>query len=205
MEKVLEIMKNVGAMLTNDHFVGTSGKHFGTYINKDALFPHTKETAEIGRLFAEKFKDYDIQVVAAPAMGGVILSQWTAYYLSEIKGKEVLSVYAEKKNDRLTFTRGYDKYVKGKKILVVEDLTTTGGSLKAVVDLAKEHGGEVVAASVMVNKDPSVITSETFGVPFLPLAELQVDIYDADECVLCKQEVPVNTQIGHGKKFRESK
>lgn len=203
MTNIIEILKQTGAMLTDDHFVGTSGVHFNTYINKDRLFPHTKETSEIGKLFAEKIKDLDVEVIAAPAMGAIILSQWTAYYLSELKGKEVLSVYAEKKNGELQFTRGYDTFLKDKNVVVVEDLTSTGKSLKKVVDLAIAEGANVIAASVMVNKDPN-ITSETFGVPFLPLTEYPVQTYSKEECELCENNIPINTSIGHGKKFLDS-
>lgn len=205
MQEVIEILKKVGAVLTDDHFVGTSGRHFDTYINKDALFPYTKETSEIGRLFAEKYKDEDIEVVATPAMGGIILSQWTAYHLSEVKGKEILSVYAEKKDGVLQYTRGYDAFVRGKKVLVIEDFATTGGSLKQVVDCTIDVGGIVVAACVMVNKDPDNINSETLGFPFSSLAVLKVENYDTTECPLCKNNISVNKQIGHGKKFLESK
>ena len=69
-DEVIAILKKTKAILTDDHFVGTSGKHFATYINKDALYPHTKETSRIGELFAEKNKHLEIDVVAAPALGG---------------------------------------------------------------------------------------------------------------------------------------
>ncbi len=205
MSKVVEILTNVGAVLPNDHFVGTSGRHFDTYINKDALFPHTKETSEICKMFAEKFKDLNIDVVAAPAMGGVILSQWTAFHLSELKGKEILGIYAEKKGDEILFTRGYDKFLQGANVLVVEDLTTTGGSLKKVIDSAKAAGANVIASSVMVNKDPERVNEEFLGAPFSPLGILEVQSYTAEECELCQKNIPVNTKIGHGKKFLESK
>lgn len=201
MPRVLDILKQVGALLSDDHFVGTSGRHIGTYINKDMLFPHTALTSEVCAMFAERHAHLPIDVVAAPAMGGIVLSQWTAYHLSKMTGREILSVYAEKKNDVLTFTRGYDGSIHGKKVLVIEDLTTTGGSLKAVIELVRRAGGEPIAASVMVNKDPKHVTQETVGVPFSPLAEVEVESYDASECPLCKQGVPVNTAIGHGKNF----
>lgn len=199
--EIITILKKVGAILSDDHFVGTSGRHLDTYINKDKLFPHTAETSRVGELFAEKCKNLDIDVVAAPAMGGIILSQWTAHHLSKIKGKEIQGVYAEKKDHELKFTRGYDEVVRQKKVLVIEDLTTTGGSLKKVIDAVQQNGGVVVAASVMLNKDPILVTEKTFGVPFYPLAELPVNSYRALECPLCKNNVPVNTSVGHGKKF----
>lgn len=205
MQEVISILERVGAIKLNDHFVGTSGRHLEGYINKDMLYPHTAETSRICELFAEQFKDTAIDVIAAPAMGGVILSTWTAHHLSRIQGKEVLSVYAEKVNSELTFTRGYDAFVKGKNVLVIEDLTTTGGSLKKSIDVVVLAGGTVVAACTMVNKDPAMVTSELFGAPFTALAELVVKSYSEEECPLCKNSIPINTTVGHGKKFLEAK
>src|SRR6185436_11156816 len=110
--EVLEILKKTGAVLTDSHFVGTSGKHFATYINKDALYPHTEETSQICEMFAHAAKDLDIDAVVGPALGGIVLSTWTAHHLSKMKGQEVLGIYAEKSADGgMVFTRGYDKLV----------------------------------------------------------------------------------------------
>ena len=201
---VIAILKKVGAVLTDDHFVYTSGKHGSVYINKDAVYPHTEETSKIGQMFAGKFKDMDIDVVAAPALGGIILSQWTAYHLSKLKNKEILGVYTEKTPEKnQIFTRGYDRLVKGKNVLVIEDLTTTGGSVKKVVDSVREAGGNVVAVCIMVNRDPKNVTSSTVGAPFSSLGELLADAVDEGACELCQKGVPVNTTVGHGKKFME--
>ncbi len=96
MKNVIEILKSVQAILADDHFVYTSGLHGDIYINKDALYPHTTAASEVGKLFAEKAKNMEVDVVAAPALGGIILSQWTAFHLSKILQKEVLGVYTEK-------------------------------------------------------------------------------------------------------------
>ena len=199
-----QTLKDVNAFLDNDHFVGTSGAHFDTYINKDTLYPHIAEVSSVGKAFAEAHKHLPIDIIAGPALGGIILSQWTAYHLSEILGKEILSIYAEKKDGGLTLTRGYDKLITGKNVLVVEDLTSTGGSLRQVIDAVQLCGGNVIAASVMVNKNPEV-TAKTFGVPFTPLANINMSLYTADACPLCEQGIPINTTIGHGKKFVDSK
>ncbi|EKD76472.1 MAG: hypothetical protein ACD_43C00098G0004 [uncultured bacterium] len=205
MEKLLAMLEEVGAVMPNDHFVGTSGNHFDTYINKDALYPYTDKVAMVGEMFAEKFKTYDVQVVAGPALGGIILSQWTAAALSRLTNKNVLSVYAEKKDDTLKMTRGYDKIVAGKNVAVVEDLTTTGGSLQKVIAAVQAAGGKVVVAAVMVNKNPQAVNSQFFGVPFVALAEKVVQMYAPADCKLCANNIPVNTTIGHGKKFLETK
>lgn len=203
---ILDILKKTDALITDNHFVLTSGKHSPTYINKDALYPHTKQAAEVGKLFAEKFKSFDIDVVAAPALGGIILSQWTANQLSKLKKKEVLGVYTEKTLEKnQIFTRNYDKLIKGKNVLVIEDLTTTGGSVKKVVDSVRQHGGNVVAVGVMVNRDPKNVNSELMGAPFFALGELFTENYDENTCPMCKKNVPVNTDVGHGKKFLEHK
>lgn len=206
MKDIISILKKVGAILSNSHFVGVSGRHMDTYITKDALFPHIKETSSVGRMFAEKNKNIDVDVVAAPAMGGIILAQWTAHHLSKIRKKKIMAVFTEKTSEGdQVFNRGYDKYVKGKKVLVIEDLTTTGGSANKVIESVKKAGGEVIRVSVMVNKNPKNVTRKTFGVPFNSLGKLEVATYESKDCPLCKMNVPINTQFGHGKKFLESK
>ena len=206
MSDVIQILKKVGAVLTDSHFVYTSGKHGSVYINKDAVYPHTKETSAIGKLFAEKFKHKKIDVVAAPALGGIILSQWTAYHLSKLKKKEVLGVYTEKTPDKeQIFTRGYDKLVKGKNVLVIEDLTTTGGSVRKVVDSVKAVGGKVVAVCVMVNRDPKNVTHKVVGAPFYALGILKAEAFEEKTCPFCKEGKPINTSVGHGKKYLEER
>lgn len=206
MSDVIDILKENGAVLTDDHFVYTSGKHGSVYIYKDAVYPHTEETSKIGQLFAEKYKDVEIDVVVGPALGGIILSQWIAYHLSKLKGKEVLGVYTEKTADNgQVFTRGYDLLIKGKKILVVEDTTNTGGSVRHVVDSVKLSGGDVVAVCVMVNRDPDHVTSEVVGGPFSALGILKAEAWDEKDCPMCKAGQPINVKIGHGKKYMEAK
>lgn len=203
-ENVVEILKKIGAIITDSHFVYTSDKHGSVYINKDALYPHTEDTSKIGRMFAEKYKDADVEVVAGPALGGIILSQWTASHLSVLKGKEVLSVYTEKTADKKqVFTRGYDKLVQGKNVLIIEDLTTTGGSVKKVLESVKECGGNVIGVCVMINRSPDIVTTEMIGVPFDALGVFPVKIFDEGDCPMCKAGVRVNTDVGHGRKYLE--
>ncbi len=206
MSDVISILKKVQAVLTDGHFVYTSGKHGSIYVNKDAVYPHTKEASQIGKLFAQEFKNKNIDVVAAPALGGIILSQWTAYHLSKLKKKEVLGIYTEKTADNnQIFTRGYDKLVKGKNVLVIEDLTTTGGSVRKVVDTVKATGGRIVGIGVMINRDPKNVTSEVVGGPFVSLGVLKAEAFDEKRCPLCKKGVPININVGHGRKYLEAK
>ncbi len=203
---IIEILKKVNAVMTDDHFVYTSGKHGEVYVNKDAIYPHPEEVSQVGQLFAEKYKEAEIDVVAAPALGGIILSTWTAYHLTKLKGKEILGVYAEKMPDKsMAFTRGYDALIRGKNVLVIEDLSTTGGSVKKVVDLVRETGGTVVSVCVMVNRNPDGVNAETIGAPFDSLGVLKAEAWDENELPEHIKSRPINTHVGHGKKYMERK
>ena len=205
MSKIIKILKKTGAMITDSHFVGTSGRHLKDYINKDFLYIHPKEASKVGKLFAEKYKNKKIDVAAAPALGGIILSQWTAYHLSRLKKKNILGVYTEKTPDKnQIFTRGYDKFIKGKNVLVIEDLTTTGGSVKKVVNSVRQAGGNVVAVCVMVNREPDKVNSKVVGAVFDSLGDFQTPSYEEKDCPFCKKNIPINTSVGHGKKYLES-
>ena len=214
MPDIQHILKEVDALLTENHFVYTSGKHGSVYINKDALYPHTDATSAVGKMMAEKYKDMEIDVVVGPALGGIILSQWVAHHLSELKGREILSIYAEKdpstssgepSEKNLIFTRGYDKLVARKNVLVVEDITNTGESMKKVIQAVKDAGGNVVAACVMINRSPKTVTSETMGAPFDALGVIEAEAYDEEDCPFCKDNVPINTNVGHGRQYLEKK
>jgi orotate phosphoribosyltransferase len=200
------MLKSVGAIITDSHIVYTSGKHGSVYVNKDALYPHTELSSKVGEMFAQKNKELDVDVVVAPALGGIILSQWTAYHLSKLKVKEIFGIYTEKDADKnQVFTRGYDTFVKGKNVLVIEDLTTTGGSVLKVVNSVKAAGGTVVAVSVMVNRNPDMVNESMMGAPFHALGVLKAEAFEEKDCPMCKSAAPVNTTVGHGKKYLESK
>ncbi|MCA9372077.1 orotate phosphoribosyltransferase [Candidatus Woesebacteria bacterium] len=199
---LITILKEVGALMTDDHFIYTSGKHGSVYINKDALYPHTEYASFVGQEMARHFEDQEIDTVVGPALGGIILSQWTAYHLSQFKGKKVYGVYTEKDAEKnQIFTRGYDVFVRNKKVLVVEDLTTTGGSVQKVINSVRVAKGKVVGVCVMVNRNPKEVNAAGLGVPlFVPLAEYPAEAWEATDCPLCKEHVPINTQVGHGRK-----
>lgn len=203
---LLNIFKKTGGYITGSHIVYTSGRHGEAYLNKDAIYPHTKEISSICQEIANRFKDREIEVVAAPALGGIILSQWTAYHLSQLTNREVLGVYTEKTPDKnQIFTRGYDKLVKGKKVLIVEDITTTGGSVVKVINSVRQAGGDVVAVCVLANRDPDNINSKTIGAPFTALAEIKMQSWEEKECPLCQKGSPVNTTVGKGREYLAKK
>ena len=204
-DEVLELLQKVGAFRAG-HFVLTSGRHAGSYILKDAMYAYTRETSQVCRAMAERFKDAGVEAVIGPAIGAAILAQWTAYHLCELTGREVYGVYADKDGQGgFIIKRGYDQVIKGKKTLVVEDLTTTGGSIKKVVEAARAAGADVVGAIAICNRGE--VTKESVGNPpvFGQLLNVHLDSWEAGECELCQGNIPVNTDIGHGKEFLAKK
>ncbi len=199
--EVLDLLQKVGAFRTG-HFVLTSGRHADSYLNKDALYPYTHDTSRLCKGMAERFAKKDIDVVVGPAIGAAILSQWVAYHLTDMRGEDVYGAYADKDGQGgFILKRGYDQIVKGKRILIVEDLTTTGGSIKKVVETVRGAGGNVVGAIVIVNRGD--VTKEQVGNPdeFQALVTLHLESWEESACELCQKEIPVNADIGHGRDF----
>lgn len=201
--QALKLLEKVGAIITDSHIVYTSGKHGTTYINKDAVYLHTKETSDLCRAIAEQFADDSVEVVIAPAIGGVILSQWTAHYLSEITGCEVFSVYAEKmeNGDAFIIKRGYDKIVVGKNVLVVEDVLTTGGSARKVVELTRDLGGNIVGVGVLCNRGGLTPQDVAHPPKMFALVNVNLDAWDEADCPMCKQKTPINVNVGKGREY----
>ena len=197
---VLDMYERSGGFRTG-HFVFVSGLHADTYINKNALYPYTHEISKLCKGIAERFAGKGVEVVVGPATGGIILSTWVAYHLSEIEGKEIYSVYADKDGDGFVIKRGYDEVIKGKKALVVEDLVTTGGSLKKVIEETRRVGAEVVAAVAVVNRGD--VTKEAISNPpeFVSMLTVEMEQWPEADCDLCKTGIPINTDVGHGKEY----
>ncbi len=192
--RALAILSGCGALLTDVHVVYTSGRHGAAYVNKDAVYPHTALVSELCGLLAAAYQDDDVEVVAGPALGGVILSQWTAHHLG------ALAVYAERTPGGLALRRGYDSLVAGRRVLVVEDVLTTGGSLAETVDAVRSAGGEVVGAAALVNRGG--VTAGGVGAPRLEgLVTLGLESWDAAACPLCRDGVAVTTAVGKGAEF----
>jgi orotate phosphoribosyltransferase len=216
-QEVLDVLGKTNAVITGSHIVYTSGKHGTAYVNKDAIYPHTASISQLCRTIAEEFKNSDVEVVVAPAVGGVVMTQWVAHHLSEIYGHEVLAVYAEKEQiaipdpeglDRKCFAetgefvikRGYDKLISGKRTLVLEDVVTTGGSVGKVVKSTRGVGGIIVGVGILCNRGG--ITAEQLDTPELfALTNVELDAWDEDQVPQWLWERPINTDVGKGAAF----
>lgn len=203
-DEVLKLLQDVGAFRAG-HFVFVSGLHADTYVNKNAMYPYTREMSKLCKSIAERFVGKDVGAVVGPATGGIILSQWVAYHLSELEGREVYGTYADKDGEGFVIKRGYDEIIKGKNVLVVEDLVTTGGSLRKTIGAARIAGGNVIGAIAVCNRGN--VTQEAVGNPpeFISLLTVQLEQWPEADCELCQRGIPVNVDVGHGKDFLAKK
>ena len=175
-KEVIELLEQAGALIRDSHLVYTSGRHGSAYVNKDAIYPHTESTSRIAGLMAKSFAAQSVEVVVGPALGGIILSQWVAYHISKLMGREILGVYSEKNADnQFELRRGYDKLVKGKRALIVEDVITTGGSVRNCIEAVQAAGGIPIGISALCNRGK--ISANDLGIQKLEsLVELDFQI-----------------------------
>jgi orotate phosphoribosyltransferase len=203
--KILQMFADVGAIVSNSHFVYSSGRHSSVYVNKDALYVHPDVISTLCQKLAEPYNADQIDVVVGPILGGIVLSQWVAHHLNTRRSSgETVAVYAEKEGDgpdkTFLFRRGYDSYIPGKNILVVEDVLTTGGSARQVIELVRRHAGNVIGLSALCNRG-GVQPQDVSHVPIHTLITLPLETFLEAECPFCQQHVPINTELGKGKAF----
>ncbi len=203
--EIMSLFTDCGAIVTDSHFVYNSGRHSSVYVNKDALYVHTGTIARLCTQMARPYHADEIDVVVGPVLGGIVLSQWVAHALNQLRTSgETLAVYAEKADEgtqkKFAFHRGYDRYIGGKNILIVEDVLTTGGSVRRVVELVRSHGGNVVGVSALCNRG-GVQAQDVGGVPITSVIMLNLDTYAEEDCPFCQQHVPINIDLGKGRAF----
>ena len=175
-EQVLEIFARTGVLLEG-HFRLTSGLHAAKYLQCAQLLQYPHEAGPLCEQLASYFKDAGATVVAGPATGGIIL----AYEVAKALG--VKNIFGERENGVMTFRRGF-KLEPTDKVLVLEDVVTTGGSVKELIACVKEAGAEVVGVASLVNRSGGRVD---FGVPFKSLVNLDITTYQPEECPMCKE------------------
>ena len=179
-EMTREILLRLGA-LKQGHFRLTSGLHSDRYMQCAALFQFPRESEQLCAALAEKFAGQKIDLVAGPALGGIIM----AYEVARALG--VPNIFSEREEGKMTFRRGV-RVEAGQKVLVVEDVVTTGGSVKEVIGLVRAAGGEVVGVGSVVDRSGG---KADFGVPFQALMTLEATNWKEEDCPLCKEGVPI--------------
>lgn len=182
-ERIEQILKESGVLMEG-HFLLTSGRHSNKYMQCARIFRHPKYSEELCTALAEQFSDEKIDVVIGPAMGAVQM----AYEVSRAVGCE--NFFTERDEEgKMTLRRGF-VITPGMRCLLVEDVVTTGGSVKEVQKLVEAAGGVVVGIGSLVDRSNGKVD---FGVPFRSVYPVEVVSWDAAECPLCKEgaEPPV--------------
>lgn len=174
--EVLEIFTKTEALL-NGHFLLSSGRHSDKYFQCAKVLQYPNYTEQVCSNIADYFKDFDIDTVIAPAMGGIIVGNEVARQL----GKR--SIFAEREEKIMTLRRGFT-LEKGEKVLVCEDVVTTGGSVFEVINIVKQRGAEVVGIGFIVDRSNGKVN---FGYPQKSTLMVEVISYPPDDCPLCKE------------------
>ena len=174
-ERINEILEKTGVLLQG-HFLLTSGKHSNRYMQCARIFQYPEYTAEVSRDLADKFMDFEVDVVVGPAVGGIILAYEVAKQL------EVKALFAERENGAMALRRGFE-ISKGSRVLIVEDVITTGGSVKEVIELVRSIGADVVGVGCVVDRSAG---RALFDVPYKSVVKVEIEAYEPKDCPLCK-------------------
>ena len=179
--EIVEVMERRGAILRG-HFVLSSGRHSDLFVQKFRVLEDPRLAQKFGEAIAQEF-DGGFDVVAAPAVGAVVLG------FSAALAGNARFVFAERAGDRLEFRRGF-AIQPHERVLVVEDVITTGGSAREVVDLVTGAGGQVIGVGALIDRgDP--VRPPDLGAPLRALVKLEVTSWAPAECVLCERNEPI--------------
>lgn len=176
--EIRDLFKKNNALL-NGHFLLSSGLHSDTYFQSALILQYPKEAEILAKALTQKLKDANIKVdaVVAPAMGGIIIGHEMGRAL------EVRAVFTERVDGKVMLRRGFSLN-KGEKVIITEDVITTGLSTQEVINTLKQYEVEVVAVASLVDRSAGKVD---FGVPVFSLLSLEVKSYKADECPMCKE------------------
>ncbi|HHY91885.1 MAG TPA: orotate phosphoribosyltransferase [Firmicutes bacterium] len=178
-KEIEAILKKTGAYLSG-HFHLSSGRHSDTYLEKFAVLQYPEHTAALMAALAEKVRALQPDVVVGPATGGIILS----YELGRQLGTRAL--FTERENGVMKLRRGFT-LEPGEKVLVVEDIVTTGGSVREVLSALARSQAQVVAIACLVDRSGGRVD---FGYPLYPLLTLDIPSWKPAACPLCAQGLP---------------
>jgi len=178
-ESVLDLFRRVGALLEG-HFRLTSGLHSPGYLQCALVLQHPREAERCGRLLAERVRGLDVEVVLSPALGGIVIGHEVGRALG------VRAVFAERQEGKLMLRRGFT-LSPGERVLVVEDVVTTGGSTRETIEVARAAGSIVAGAAAIIDRSGG---SQGLDVPFHALATVSLPTYQPESCPLCAAGSP---------------
>ena len=181
-EEVMKKFEEAGA-IQKGHFKLTSGVHSDTYIQCAQIMQHPEFMHNLCSELGKKFRGDDIDVIVGPAIGGIIM----AHVMARVLGPWVRAIFTERENGKMTLRRSFE-IKEGEKVLVVEDVTTTGSSVREVIDIVKLRKGKVVGVGVLIDRSGGEVD---FGIKTEKLLTIDIRTYLPEECPLCKKGIPV--------------
>jgi orotate phosphoribosyltransferase len=179
-DELLDLYRRSGALLEG-HFRLTSGLHSSGYLQCALVLQHPQHAEALGRAIADRTRDLRATVVLSPALGGVVIGHEVARALG------VRAMFAERQDGALALRRGF-VIGESDRVLVVEDVLTTGGSTRETMQVATAAGGHVVGAASIVDRSGG---AARFDVPFMALLDVTLPTYEPGTCPLCAQGLPV--------------
>jgi orotate phosphoribosyltransferase len=175
--EVIQIFQNAGVLLQG-HFLLSSGLHSAHYLQCAKVLQHPQACAKLARALAAHFKKQEVTAVIGPALGGIIL----AYELARALGARAL--FAEREAGKMCLRRGFS-VSKDEKVLIAEDVITTGGSLKELIQLLKIYETKIVGIAALIDRSGKKLP---FGkIRFECLKKIKIKTYEPQACPLCKQ------------------
>jgi orotate phosphoribosyltransferase len=185
--EVMEVLERHGAVMTG-HFRLASGRHSDVYVQKFRVLEHPRLAQRFGESIAQLF-DGSFEVVACPAVGAIVLG-----FAVALAG-DVRLVIAERTEGKMTFRRGFRLHPH-EKVLVVEDVVTTGGSAAEVIELTRKAGAEPIGLGALIDR-PDRGRLPSLGVPLRALVTVDVSSWDPGECPLCEADEPIQEPGSH--------
>lgn len=177
---LLDLFRSAGALL-DGHFRLTSGLHSPGYLQCALVLQHPRHAEACGAGIAARLQSLGVQAVVSPAIGGIVIGHETGRALG------VRAIFAERQDGALTLRRGFT-LAPGERVLVVEDVVTTGGSTRETIDVVRAAGGVVVAAASVIDRSGG---DQQLDVPYHALATIALPTYDPAACPLCAEGQPV--------------
>ena len=188
--ELLTLLQNTDAMLEG-HFLLTSGRHSDVYIEKFRILEDPNALDQVCRAMAKIVMDENVELVLGAAIGGILIAGGVGRHLS------VRHIFSERVKGKMELRRGFS-ITKGQRVVIVEDIITTGGSVVELIQLAKEQGAEIVQVVNLVHRSAGEVD---FGVPSTALLTIPSESWEPKDCPLCKQGVPVTERGRTGKKM----
>jgi orotate phosphoribosyltransferase len=180
-DEVIELFRESGALLEG-HYVLSSGLHSSTYLQSALVLQHPTEAAILGRALSQHFKAHEVETVASPAIGGLIIGHEVARALG------ARFVWTERDDGgQMTLRRGFSVRPQ-ERVLVIEDVLTTGGSTRETIAALSRDGASVVGAGSIIDRSGGLVDLE---VTFAALAKLDVPAFEPSKCKACVQGVPL--------------